>query len=77
LIRYLSSPRTEKEILKLKGASEDDVNTAVTAARRAFEGSWSEIPALERGNLLHKLADLIHRDRRLIASIDAFDNGKV
>jgi aldehyde dehydrogenase (NAD(P)+) len=32
---------------------------------------------VDRGAFLYKLADLIDRDRELIAAIDAFDNGKV
>lgn len=54
-----------------------DVDKAVAAARAAFEGPWSELPAAERGAFLYKLAELIDRDRELLASIDAADNGKV
>lgn len=32
---------------------------------------------MDRGAFLYKIADLIDRDRELIAAIDAFDNGKV
>ncbi|CAI6096484.1 unnamed protein product [Clonostachys chloroleuca] len=70
------NPSLDEPIITLQGASEQDVNTAVKAARRAFEGTWSGFPALERGNLLLKLSELIHRDRELLASIDALDNGK-
>ncbi|KAH7000674.1 aldehyde dehydrogenase domain-containing protein [Ilyonectria destructans] len=70
------NPTNEEEIIVLQGASEEDVNTAVCAARKAFEGEWSDLPAVERGNFLYKLFEMIHRDRELIASIDAFDNGK-
>jgi aldehyde dehydrogenase (NAD+) len=68
--------RTEEEIIKLRGASVSDVDKAVAAARTAFEGEWSELSAVDRGSFLFKLAELIDRDRELIASIDAFDNGK-
>ena len=55
----------------------EDVNTAVTAARKAFEDpAWSEIAAADRGAFLYKLAELIDRDRELLASIDSIDNGK-
>ena len=69
--------RTEEEIITLKGASKSDVDVAVGAARKAFEGEWSELPAAERGNFLLKLAELIERDQELLAGIEAFDNGKV
>ncbi|ETS84253.1 Aldehyde dehydrogenase [Pestalotiopsis fici W106-1] len=69
-------PTTEEEIIQLKGASVEDVDKAVSAARRAFEGPWSKLAAVERGAFLFKLAELIDRDRELLAAIDAFDNGK-
>lgn len=67
---------TDEEIVTLQGASEEDVDKAVAAARRAFDGEWSELEAVERGALIYKLAELIDRDRKLLASIDSFDNGK-
>ncbi|KAL7784345.1 aldehyde dehydrogenase domain-containing protein [Trichoderma ceciliae] len=70
------NPTTDEEVTTLQGASEADVDKAVAAARRAFEGEWSELEAVERGALLYKLAELIERDRKLLASIDSFDNGK-
>ncbi|KAF4440188.1 aldehyde dehydrogenase [Fusarium acutatum] len=72
----VTNPVTEEEVIKLKGASKEDVDKAVQAARKAFEGEWSELAAVDRGAFLYKLADLIDRDRELIAAIDAFDNGK-
>ncbi|KPM38689.1 Aldehyde dehydrogenase [Neonectria ditissima] len=71
------NPTNDNEIITLEAASEEDVDTAVNAARKAFEGEWSELAAVERGNFLYKISQLIDRDRKLIASIDAFDNGKV
>lgn len=53
------------------------VDKAVASARAAFEDpAWCEIAASERGGFLYKLAELINRDRQLLASIDSFDNGK-
>ncbi|CAH0052220.1 unnamed protein product [Clonostachys solani] len=71
------SPVTEEEILKLQGASPTDVDKAVAAARQAFNGPWSQLPAIERGEYLYKLAELIDHDRELLAAIDAYDNGKL
>ncbi|KAF4976376.1 hypothetical protein FZEAL_6952 [Fusarium zealandicum] len=70
------NPANAEEIVTLKGASEEDVDKAVDAARRAFEGEWSELAAVDRGAFLYKISELIDRDRKLLASIDAFDNGK-
>ncbi|EGY18468.1 hypothetical protein VD0002_g3940 [Verticillium dahliae] len=72
----ITNPVTEVEVLKLKGASVEDVDKAVAAARRAFSGEWSDLAAVDRGAFLYRLAELIDRDRELIAAIDAYDNGK-
>jgi len=68
---------TEETIITLRGASEADVDKAVSAARAAFEGPWSELPAVERGAFLYKLAEIVDRNRGLLTAIDAYDGGKV
>lgn len=46
-----------------------DVDKAVEAAQAAFQrGSpWRQLDALRRGQLLHQLADLVERDRAILA----------
>lgn len=64
--------------IQVECASVDDVDQAVRAARRAFEGGeWSRISARERGQLLHRLADLMHRHREELATIESLDSGAV
>lgn len=50
-------------------AMQADVDKAVAAAHEAFQrGSpWRRLDALSRGYLLHQLADLVERDRALLA----------
>jgi aldehyde dehydrogenase (NAD+) len=49
----------------------------VTAARAAFKApSWRSITAAARGQLLWKLADLCEKNAHILATIDAWDNGK-
>ncbi|RSL56275.1 hypothetical protein CEP53_006833 [Fusarium sp. AF-6] len=67
--------RTDEKIITIRGASAKDVDKTVEAARRAFEGEWSELAAVDRRAFLFKIAELVDRDRKLLASIDAFDNG--
>jgi betaine-aldehyde dehydrogenase len=57
-------------------ATGDDVDAAVGAARRAFDGDWRRSPAMARGALLHRVADLLQRDRETIARIESLDTGK-
>ncbi|KAH6874063.1 aldehyde dehydrogenase domain-containing protein [Thelonectria olida] len=70
------NPATEQCIIKLHGASSQDIGKAVHSADTAFEGPWADLAAGERGALLYKIAALIDRDRDLLAAIDAYDNDK-
>ncbi|KAK6333172.1 hypothetical protein TWF718_010995 [Orbilia javanica] len=71
------NPATEEEICQVYAAEEDDVDIAVAAARKAFKDpKWSDIETSERGRLLNKLADLVERDAKTIATIETMDNGK-
>ncbi|KKO97065.1 aldehyde dehydrogenase (NAD+) [Trichoderma harzianum] len=69
-------PSTAQQVLSVRGASVADIDEAVDAARKAFQGPWSEFTPAQRGDALVKLASLIDRDRKLIAAIDAYDCGK-
>jgi aldehyde dehydrogenase (NAD+) len=53
-----------------------EVDAAVTAARHAYENVWQDTPAVERGRLLRKLAELIVRDGERIAEFETRDVGK-
>jgi betaine-aldehyde dehydrogenase len=58
-------------------AGPDDVEHAVAAARTAFDsGPWPGAPAAERGALLRRVADLLVRDKELIARTETLDTGK-
>ncbi|QKX61851.1 uncharacterized protein TRUGW13939_09007 [Talaromyces rugulosus] len=70
-------PATEKEIATVHAASADDVDRAVKAAHAALKHpSWKLLPATERGRLMSRLADLVDEKRELLATIEAWDNGK-
>ncbi|XP_012499869.1 PREDICTED: aldehyde dehydrogenase, cytosolic 2-like [Propithecus coquereli] len=64
------NPATEEIICHVEEGDKEDVDKAVKAARQAFQiGSpWRTMDASERGRLLYKLADLIERDRLLLAA---------
>ncbi|EXV05158.1 aldehyde dehydrogenase family protein [Metarhizium robertsii] len=71
------SPSTGQEICSVEAASAQDIDRAVTAARAAFNSpSWRDISGGARGALMHKLADLIEQDQRVLATIETWDNGK-
>lgn len=70
------NPSTEKVITSVHEASEKDVDIAVSAARKAFEGPWRKETPENRGKLLVKLSELFEKNLDLLAGIEALDNGK-
>ncbi|XP_069332493.1 aldehyde dehydrogenase 1A1-like isoform X3 [Eulemur rufifrons] len=73
------NPATEEIICHVEEGDKEDVDKAVKAARQAFQiGSpWRTMDASARGRLLFKLADLIERDRLLLATMEAMNAGKI
>ncbi len=53
----------------------EDLELAVTAAKKAFP-AWRDMPAAERAKALHKLADLIDRNKDAFARAECIDNGR-
>ncbi|KAI9832246.1 MAG: Aldehyde dehydrogenase [Sarea resinae] len=70
------NPSTEKVIVSVHEATEKDVDIAVSAARKAFEGEWRTFTPENRGRLLVKLADLFEKNIDTLAGIESLDNGK-
>lgn len=58
-------------------ASTSDVDSAVSAARKAFrDPSWRDIDPTSRGDLLIALSDKVNQNIELLATIETWDNGK-
>src|ERR1700760_1895752 len=70
------NPATEQVIATIAEGNEADVNLAVAAARRAFEGPWRSMRAAERGHILFKWAELLKQHADEIAEIESLDGGK-
>ena len=72
----LIETRTETEIATVQAAGPEDVDLAVQAAHKALkDASWKLLPATDRGILMTRLADLLEKNKELLATIDAWDNG--
>lgn len=64
-------------IASVQAATEQDVDSAVKAARKAFKDpSWSELTPTDRGNLMLKLSQLIDDNTETLATIESWNNGK-
>ena len=71
-------PATESVICQLAAGAAEDVDRAVKAARRAFDGSdWSRMRPVQRERLMLKLADLIEQNAEELAELESLDNGKL
>ncbi|KAF3038425.1 hypothetical protein E8E11_003060 [Didymella keratinophila] len=70
-------PATEKEIAAVQAATPDDIDRAVKAAKKALKSpEWKLLNPTDRGRLMTKLADLMEQNHELLATVDAWDNGK-
>jgi acyl-CoA reductase-like NAD-dependent aldehyde dehydrogenase len=54
-----------------------DVDSAVAAARGAFNGTWSAATGFERARLLRRLGDLIGESAERLARLEVRDSGKL
>jgi phenylacetaldehyde dehydrogenase len=71
------NPATGTILAQVAEADAEDVDRAVKAARRAFDGGpWSTMSPSDRGKLLWKLAALIEQNSDEFAEIESIDNGK-
>ncbi len=70
------SPSTEEVLADIAEASDDDVDRAVKAARRAYTRVWSRMPGAERSKYLFRIARIISERSREIAVLESIDNGK-
>src|SRR5207237_2180010 len=76
--KYFDSvnPATEEKLSEIAAADEHDVDSAVQAARRAYEKVWRKLPGRERGKYLYRIARIIQEKARELAVIETIDGGK-
>jgi betaine-aldehyde dehydrogenase len=71
------NPATGEVIGYAAEGSIEDMKTAITAAREAFDsGIWSETSASERAAILFKIADKLEEAKEELAALETMDNGK-
>ncbi|CRK37471.1 hypothetical protein BN1708_001492 [Verticillium longisporum] len=70
------NPSTEEVIVSVSEATEKDVDIAVAAARKAFNGVWRQTTPGQRSIYLLKLAELVEKNIDLLAAVESLDNGK-
>lgn len=70
------SPSSEEVLAEVTEASSADVDRAVDAARRAFDGAWGRMSGADRGKYLFRIARILQERAREFAVLESLDNGK-
>ncbi|SPO42032.1 probable aldehyde dehydrogenase [Pseudozyma flocculosa] len=75
--RDIINPYDASVITTIDEAGADDALAAVTSARRFFDTSdWARRTCASRSPIISRVADLLQRDKELIAEIETRDTGK-
>jgi aldehyde dehydrogenase (NAD+) len=69
------NPADDTVLAKVAEATNEDVDSAVKAAARAFK-SWSALEPKERGKYIYRIARLIQERAKEFAVIESLDGGK-
>ena len=75
-VESVRNPATGKVIAMVPKGTAEDVERAVSAARRAYEKTWSETTPGERSEMLLKLADAVETHGDELARIESENVGK-
>ncbi len=71
------NPATEEPLAEVSEARAEDVDRAVTAARKAYaDGAWARLSPADRGRLLWTIGDRLESRLAEIAAIETLDSGK-
>ncbi len=72
----VTNPATGKVFARVPQGGKADVDRAVEAAQKAFDGPYSKWSASKRGRTLQKFADLVKKANEELAQIDRENVGK-
>ena len=70
------NPADETVLAEVSQAGPKDVDRAVAAARRAYDGVWGRMSGAERGKYLFRIARILQERAREFAVLETLDNGK-
>ncbi len=72
------NPATGEAWASFACAAPEDVDRAITAARRSLnDPAWRDLTQTERGKLLFRLAELIEQNAKRLGEIETKDSGKL
>ena len=71
------NPATGERLADVAHGEAEDINRAVRAARRAFDGGpWRTMSPSDRGKIIWRIGDLIEATTEELAQLESLDNGK-
>ena len=71
------NPENNEPWAEVPEASEKDVDKAVKAAQKAFEGTWPSLFPKERAEYLKAIAEQLRKNAELLGKIETIDTGKL
>jgi len=71
------NPENNEPWVEVPEASEKDVDRAVNAAQKAFEGKWPTLFPRERAKYLKAIAEQLRENAELLGKIETIDTGKL
>jgi aldehyde dehydrogenase (NAD+)/betaine-aldehyde dehydrogenase len=71
------NPENNEPWAKVPEASAKDVDKAVKAAQKAFEGEWPQLLPRERGKFLRTIGNQLRENAELLGKIETIDTGKL
>ena len=76
--RYFNStnPANGEVITEFAEATQNDVDKAVKAARKAFKGEWFSLNPKTRGKYLYRIARMLQERAREFSVLESMDGGK-
>ena len=69
-------PSTGEKLAEVAQANAKDVDSAVTAAKTAYDKVWKKMPAKERAKYIFRIARVMQERARELAVIESMDGGK-
>ncbi len=70
------NPANNEVITEFAEATQNDVDKAVKAARKAFKGEWGSLAPKTRGKYLFRIARMLQERAREFAVLESMDGGK-
>ena len=70
------NPATEEQLSRVAVGGDKDVDRAVKAARKAYDGVWGGMAGKERAKYLYRIARMLQERSREFAVLETLDGGK-